>query len=182
LESSYLETADILDSIKFEGLGSISLAYHASEIKANLDAYGIVICNHEARKIDGIQFSSSKWNFRCPKGSKLLRIFYGGPHTRFMLTKSEDEIKKIVYDELKSILGIQAAPYYSDLKQWNNAYPQYNVGHVKKVDKLMKSLPKEIKLAGNAYFGVGIPDTIKSAKIAVDRLIEDLDLVTNPDG
>jgi oxygen-dependent protoporphyrinogen oxidase len=174
MQSIAPEAAQGLGKIRYAGIGSISLAYRVQDISHSLDAYGVVIPSNEGRPIDGIQWNSSKWSNRAPAGMVLLRVFFGGPHTRAMLEKSESEIVAIVREQLRDILGIQAEPQFYRLRTWANAYPQYDVGHVQRVADVMASLPPTIALAGNAYHGVGIPDTVKSAISAVQTISQNL--------
>jgi len=162
--------AEGLRQIRYEGIASMSLLYKQDEIPKALDAYGLVIPPSEKRNIDGMQWSSSKWQGRSPEGQVLIRVFYGGPHTRDMLTKLNDDVLEIVKSELVDILDITAEPQKVFSHKWNNAYPQYDVGHIDLVESIMTALPDNIALAGHAYSGVGLPDTIKTAKAASQKL------------
>ena len=62
----------------------------------------------------------------------------------------------------------------SYLKKWINSYPQYDVDHLTLISNIENSLPSNIKLSGNAYHGIGMPDTINSAKRAVDEIEIDI--------
>jgi protoporphyrinogen/coproporphyrinogen III oxidase len=168
------QAANRLGQIRYAGIGSMSLAYQAQNIPCHLDAYGLVIPSSAGRSIDGIQWNSSKWLWRAPAGMALLRVFFGGPHTRAMLEKSENELVSIVRAELCDLLGIYAEPEFYRLHSWANAYPQYDIGHVQLVAEITAQLPPLIALAGNAYYGVGIPDTVKSALGAVSNLSQKL--------
>ena len=163
------QAAHGLGQIRYAGIGSISLAYRVEDIPHPLDAYGVVIPSSAGRPVDGIQWNSSKWTDRTPDGMALIRVFFGGAHTRFMLEKPENEIVAIVREQLHDILSIHAEPQFYRLRTWANAYPQYDVGHVQRVADMMTALPPTIALAGNAYSGVGIPDTVKAANAAVQN-------------
>lgn len=160
------QSAAELSTIRYEGVGSMSLSFDTADISHELDAYGIVIPASEGRFIDGMQWSSSKWRYRAPTGKTLLRVFFGGPHTRDMLDRTEAELHAFVREELRQLLDITAKPHFARLHTWRDAYPQYDVDHIERVDSIMHGLPDGLYLAGNAYRGVGVPDTIKTAKAA----------------
>jgi oxygen-dependent protoporphyrinogen oxidase len=42
--------------------------------------------------------------------------------------------------------------------------PQYEVGHLDRVAAIERSLPAGIVVVGNAYRGIGIADTVRSAE------------------
>src|SRR5690606_8952383 len=96
--------------------------------------------------------------------------FFGGPHTRHMLEKSDSELTAIIREELRAILGITAKPQMTHPGKWEHAYPQYDVGHLERVSQIEQALPATIALAGNSYYGVGIPDTVHSAQKAVEKI------------
>jgi oxygen-dependent protoporphyrinogen oxidase len=50
--------------------------------------------------------------------------------------------------------------------------PQYHIGHLDRVQRIEDRLSEHhgLELAGNAYIGVGIPDSIASGYAAADRL------------
>lgn len=160
-----------LARIRYAGVGSISLAYRKRDVPRPLDAYGLVIPSSAGRNIDGMQWSSSKWPGRAQDHIALVRVFFGGPHTRHMLDKSDADILAIVKAELSALMGVREAPRYAQIGKWADAYPQYDVGHLDLVQQIDDALPAGIALAGNAYRGVGIPDTVKTAQQAVSRFV-----------
>ena len=170
LENIAPDSAQILGEIRYAGIGSMSLLYDVDDIPRALDAYGVVIPSSAGRMIDGMQWSSSKWQSRALDDKALIRVFFGGPHTREMQDKSDSELMAIVREELRAILGVTAKPQLTHLSRWHNAYPQYDVGHIERVANIEQSLPANIALAGNTYYGVGIPDTIHSAQKAVEKI------------
>jgi len=170
LESVAGSSAQGLATIRYAGIGSMSLLFDKSDVPTELDAYGVVIPASAGRMIDGMQWANAKWNNRAPDGKALIRVFFGGPNTRYMLDKNESELLAIVREELRAIMGITAKPEWYLYGAWENAYPQYDVGHIERIAAIESALPENIAIAGNAYHGVGIPDTIKTARAAVEKL------------
>jgi len=171
LLASYADLANSLAKIPYEGVGSLSCIYPSSAISSELDAYGVVIPAIEHRQIDGMQWTTSKWDHRAPAGQTIIRVFFGGPNTRQMLDKSPSQIRQIVQQELEELLAITATPEQVFQHTWNRAYPQYHLGHQQLVVRIRSLLPAGLALAGNSYQGVGIPDTIHSASIAVEQVL-----------
>ena len=165
------ECVSRLNAIRSEGVGSVSLAYPFEDVPHPLDAMGIVIPGIEKQRIDGIAFNSSKWENRAPDGFVLIRVFYGGPNTRYMLDKSEDEVVAIVLEEVADLIGITNDPVFYRRRQWNAAYPQYDVGHKERVAAIEATLPDHVHLTGLAYHGVGLPDTIHTSKRVIEKIM-----------
>ena len=79
----------------------------------------------------------------------------------------DEEILKIVREELQQILRLAAEPLFSRIYRWKRAMAQYTVGHLERVggriENLLKQLPG-LALAGNAYRGIGVPDCVRSRR------------------
>ena len=73
--------------------------------------------------------------------------------------------------QLEEILGITAEPLFHRIFRWQNANPQYDVGHLDRMDTLGSSLPLGLHLTGCAYRGVGIPDCIAQAEQTIARVL-----------
>ena len=75
--------------------------------------------------------------------------------------------------ELARYLGLRGEPVLARVDRWREAMPQYDVGHVARVDAIdarVAALPR-LALAGNAYRGIGIPDCVRSGEAAADLVL-----------
>ena len=168
------DAAMLLQTIRYAGIGAIYLAYRRGDIAHPLNGTGVVIPTSEGRRIDGITWVSSKWSHRAPPGHALIRVFFGGPHTREMLDLDDGDLSAIVRAELTTILGIDALPLFTRIFRWPDGYPQYDVGHLERVSAIEESLPPGIVVTGSAYRGVGVPDCIHQGELAAARIVEAL--------
>ena len=64
---------------------------------------------------------------------------------------------------------------------WENAMPQYNLGHPEILNRIDAALEKYpgLALAGNGYRGIGIPDCIHSGELAMDKIANSMSLRAN---
>jgi oxygen-dependent protoporphyrinogen oxidase len=162
----------ILGSIPFVSTATISLAYEKKNFSHPLNGYGFVIPRTEKRKIMAVTWTSSKFPYRVPDGFVMLRTFVGGVYNRNMVSMSDEELLKIVTDELRSIMGISTRPYLYRIFRWHNSMPQYTVGHeekIKKIDEELEKLPG-LFLTGSSYKGIGISECIKNAGEVAERI------------
>ena len=166
--------SDLLGRIRYESVGCVSFVFNENDISQNINSHGVVVPGVSNKNIDGIQFSSYKWEGRVDEGKVLIRAFFGGPNTREILKENDAAILEIVLEDVKEVLRIKTNPLRSYLKKWINSYPQYDVDHLTLISNIENSLPSNIKLSGNAYHGIGMPDTINSAKRAVDEIEIDI--------
>jgi oxygen-dependent protoporphyrinogen oxidase len=101
-----------------------------------------------------------------------LRTFVGGAMQPELMQLSDDEIRQLVQSELEEILGVTWKPDFTVVARWMRSMPQYHVGHldlVAAIDRELSAFPR-LALAGNAYQGVGIPDSIHSGELAAERV------------
>jgi protoporphyrinogen/coproporphyrinogen III oxidase len=164
------ESSRILSEIRYSGIGSVTLAFKRADVPHPLDAFGMVIPSSEGRQIEGMQWSSSKWANRAEDEIALIRVFFGGKHTRHTLDYDDDKLLMLVQGELRDLLAITAAPLYHRILRWQAGYPQYEVGHRERVREALSLLPSNIAVTGNAYGGVGMPDTIRHAKETAEKV------------
>jgi oxygen-dependent protoporphyrinogen oxidase len=97
----------------------------------------------------------------------------GGTTDPQAMTLSPDEALATICRDLATTLGITAEPIAYHEHVWPRAIPQYALGHktlIERVDVRLASLP-QLRLAGNAYRGVGIGDVVRDAFVQADRLL-----------
>ncbi|MGH7409803.1 MAG: protoporphyrinogen/coproporphyrinogen oxidase, partial [Candidatus Methylomirabilis sp.] len=130
----------------------------------------------EGRSIIACSFSSVKFARRAPAGYVLMRAFAGGALQPEPFEWDDQTLLAAVRRDLEDLLGIRAAPLWSDVARHPRSMPQYHVGHLARLERLERRLTRwpTLKLAGNAYRGIGIPDAILSGETAADALLEDL--------
>lgn len=162
--------SQLLGQIRYTSVGSISLAYRLSDVPMDMNAYGVVIPSTEKRRIDGITWTSAKWQHRAPHDIALIRVFFGGIHTPDMLGLADDVRLGIIQAELRSIMGISASPLAHHSAVWHGAYPQYDLAHQTRQTHIHNQLPVRIHLTGNAYAGIGLPDTVALSKKIISGL------------
>lgn len=161
-----------LQSIPYASTATVSLAYRLGDIPRDLDGYGYVIPRREGRRALACTWTSTKFPHRAPEGYVLLRVFVGRAGQD--LTRNERDLLRLAKEELRLTLGITAEPLLHRVFLWDKAMPQYNVGHpetLKLIDAALEKHPG-LALAGNGYRGIGIPDCIRSAEMAVKKIIE----------
>lgn len=166
------DSATRLADIRYVSTGTISLAYKRDEIAHPLDGFGVVIPRSEKRSINAITWTSTKFDQRAPDGYALLRVFYGGSRSPQMIERSDKEIEQIARQELKAILDIDAQPLFHRIFRWQNATPQYDVGHLERVAAIEAALPGGVFVTGSPYRGIGIPDCIHQGQQAAEKVLD----------
>ena len=164
--------ANDLKSIPYASTTTVSLAYRQSDLTRELDGYGYVIPRREGRKALACTWTSTKFPHRAPVGYALLRVFIGRAGQE--IPWNENDLLALAKEELKLTLGITAEPLLHRVFMWENAMPQYNLGHPEILNRIDAALEKHpgLALAGNGYRGIGIPDCIHSGELAINKILE----------
>ena len=165
-----------LNSIPYTSSMTVVLGYGQNVRAALPPGFGFLVPRTEGRKILAATFVHNKFPHRAPENRAIIRCFIGGSVAEQMFEQGETEIANAVEGELKSILGLSAAPLFTRVYKWRKAMAQYTVGHSARVDRtksLVAQMPG-LALAGNAYSGIGVPDCVRTGQEATDKLISDL--------
>ena len=171
-----------LQKIPYASTATINLAYTRDAIPHSLDGFGFVVPYIEKRSVLACTFSSVKFAGRAPEGHVLLRAFAGGALQPEVFALDEDEMVARVRDDLRALLGISTAPLFAKVSKWSRSMPQYELGHLGRVERIneeLQNLPG-LKVAGNAYNGAGIPDCIRSGETAAEELMKELQKDVEP--
>lgn len=167
-----------LSGIEYASSTTVSLAYHKRDIPHPLDGYGYLIPRSQGRPALACTWTSTKLARRAPLNHALLRVFFGSAQQASGPISDEDAWVDLARDELRQTLAIKEAPLFTRVQTWSRAMPQYKLGHLNRllrIDKTMKKIPG-LALAGNAYRGVGVPDTVNLSRQVAKQLLSYLDV------
>jgi protoporphyrinogen/coproporphyrinogen III oxidase len=114
----------------------------------------------------------NKFSHRVAEDKVVLRCFFGGAADEAVLNEPDDAIVRMAREELARLIGLQAEPVFSHIARWPKSMAQYTVGHgerLKEIEARVAAL-RTVHLAGNAYYGIGIPDCVKMGREAAGRI------------
>ena len=118
-----------LRQIYYPPVAMVFFGVKKETLAQNLDGFGFLVPSSERRKILGTIWNSAVFENRAPDGYHLLTNFVGGARNAELFEKSDDELFEIVFEELKSILGLRVKPEFTHIKRWRKAIPQYLLGY-----------------------------------------------------
>ncbi len=178
---------DELSAIPYSSSITVNLVFDEAQLGRLPDGFGFLVPAVEGRAMLACTFVHRKFIGRTPTGKAVLRSFLGGQRNEALLDQSDEVLVATVRRELSEILGLRVVgPHIpaeaTQVSRWRRAMAQYSVGHqerMKRVKELVASLPG-LRLAGNAYDGIGIPDCIRTGRNAAKELMaEKLEPVSN---
>ena len=165
-----------LAGIRYVSTAVVSLGYRPQPGLSPWNGFGFIIPKSEKRRITACTWTSTKFKHRAPEDHKLLRCFVGGPGREEMVDLDDDELLRVVRDELADIMGLHAAPDLVRIYRWRKANPQYDLNHLDRVEGMRARAGTHpgLFLAGCSYDGVGVPDCVRQAESAADGVLESL--------
>ncbi len=168
------ELATQLDAIRYVSTATVSLGFNAQDFEHPLNGFGFVVPRKEPTRLLACTWTSTKFTHRAKPGTVLLRAFVGGPRREELVMQDDEALITLVREELRAIMGVTAEPTVARAFRWERGNPQYDVGHLERVDAIEAQCPPGLYLTGSAYRGVGIPDCVKQGKATAAQVIERL--------
>ena len=168
------EAASELGQIPYASSALILLGVHKDQVKHQLDGFGMVVPAIEQRQILAMSFSSRKFSGRAPNSHHLIRVFIGGATQPELLDRTDAQLIELAKRELGELIGLEGSPDVQRVARWNDAMPQYHVGHClrrSRINNAINDMPG-LEIAGNGLEGVGIAHCIRTARAAARRVLE----------
>jgi len=166
-----------LAAIPYSSSITVNFVYDEARIGKLPDGFGFLVPASEKRSMLACTFVHRKFLGRTPPGKAVLRAFLGGTRNEPLLAESNEALVAIVRRELGAILGPRvlpssAEPEYAQVSRWRRAMAQYAVGHQERMTRITARVTAHpgLRLAGNAYDGIGIPDCIRLGRQAAREL------------
>jgi oxygen-dependent protoporphyrinogen oxidase len=165
--------ASQLNAIKYASTATINFAYPRAAVQHPLNGFGFVVPFVEKRSLIACTFSNVKFDNRAPDDHVLLRAFAGGALQPDVFALDESQLVTRIEADLRELLNIDRKPLFTEVAKWERSMPQYDVGHLDRVQAIENEARgvTGLALAGNAYRGAGIPDCIRSGEAAAEFLI-----------
>jgi len=148
---------------------------------AEVGGSGLLVPPVEGRAVKAATFSSAKWKWVSDESDHpnvIVRMSVGRARETALLERDDADLSALALADLADLIGRELRPVETAVVRWDEALPQYAVGHVERVHRIREAVAALPGLAvcGAAYDGVGIPACIAAA----DRAVLDLGPLTGP--
>ncbi len=159
-----------MGKIPYTSSAAVLLAYKQADLPPG---FGFLVPRPENRKILACTFVHKKFSHRAPDGSVLLRCFFSSSRMPDLLERTDEDLEDVAQKELAGILGLKAKPEFVRTFRWGIAMAQYEVGHLERVARMenMLAVLPGLHVIGNSFRGIGIPDCVKSGRVAVEKIV-----------
>jgi oxygen-dependent protoporphyrinogen oxidase len=166
------ELAARIGAIVYNRVAVVALGYPAAAVPHSLDGFGYIAPQRTRRDLLGVQWCSSIFPGRAPDGTVLLRALCGGWNRADVVSLDDDRLTEAVRAELRLALGIVDPPVFRRIVRWEQAIPQYHLGHLERVAAIEARAATHagLFLTGNAYHGVALNDCTEQAERVAERV------------
>lgn len=161
-----------LAEIAYPPVNAVALGFRREDVTHALDGFGVLIPSIEKRRTLGALFSSTIFEGRAPVGHCLINAFIGGRRQPEAVEGSDaEQVQQVLYD-LRDLLGIRGDPVWQQVSRWPQAIPQYELGHLERIERLDRALEHHagLSLAGNWRDGIAVGDCLENGRLLGERL------------
>ena len=162
-----------LAGMRYASVALATLGYRPDSLAAPLSGSGYLMPRSEGRLHTACTFATTKWPALGASGLVLVRVSAGRDGDDRPAQLDDDALVARLHAEVAPVIGAGRPPEVSRVDRWPGSFPQYEVGHLARVDAVDAALAAGapgLLLAGAAYRGLGIASCIAQAKAATARL------------
>lgn len=154
-----------LEKIPHPPLAMWHLGFRKKDVQHPLDGFGMLVPKVEELSVLGAIFPSTIFPGRAPDDHVLITVFVGGDRQPRLARALKEEQQQLIQRDLQTILGVREAAVWWHNQVWQQAIPQYNLQHGKRIAllrKLEEAYPTHC-WAGNYWGGIGVPSRVHTA-------------------
>jgi protoporphyrinogen/coproporphyrinogen III oxidase len=151
-----------LEVIPAVSTGVVLLVYTAGTRTALLDGTGFVV-PHGKAPMTACTWLSSKWSREEYGTRAVVRCYVGGAGAEDVLDAPDHDLIDACSRHLAAVVSLPESPEHAGVVRWPGSMPQYELGHLERVERIRQQLPPGIFVTGQPYDGVGIPDCVRAA-------------------
>jgi oxygen-dependent protoporphyrinogen oxidase len=157
-----------LRDLAYASVALVGLAYPSGALR--LPEGSGVLVPAGRRLVKAVTFYSQKWPRSTLPGTTLLRASVGRAGEPVDL--DDAELVAAVHTELGQLFSTTKQPVDAFVARWDDALPQYALGHLSRVDAIEAAVGAVpgLAVAGAAYRGVGIAACVRSGNAAAARV------------
>lgn len=153
---------------------SMAIVTYVFDEPPAFDGSGFLVPPVDHTFIKAATVSSNKWQWVAESGRTVIRASVGRAGEATLLQHDDGDIAARALGDLRTAFGGLPEPLDWGVQRWGGGLPQYDVGHLERVeivDRSVAAVPG-LEVCGAAYNGVGIPAVIASGRAAARRILD----------
>ncbi len=161
-----------LFGVEYAPVAVVSHGYRQSQLSSRLEGFGFLIPRSAHLRTLGTVWNSSLFEGRAPQDHLLITSFIGGAKDKKALALPPEELLAVVHREVSEILRIEGQPVATKVTPYWAAIPQYNLGHTKRLDSVLKDISqvRGLWVIGNYWKGPAIGACIEHSLAVADEI------------
>ncbi len=165
-----------LSAVRYVSSVVAALVFNEKDFRGLPDGLGIIIPSREGMNLVACSLYSSKFPGKSGSGKTVIRCFLGGELNPDAVLWEDGQLKSVLREELARVFGFDNQPTEVYIRRYKMSMPRFAPGHKENISDVMHRLLLQsgIALCGAAYFGVGIPDCIRSSELAARKICADM--------
>ncbi|MBU2739475.1 protoporphyrinogen oxidase [Acidithiobacillus concretivorus] len=160
-----------LEAISYPAVTTLSIGFPRHSVEHPLDGFGMLIPRTMGLETLGVLFSSTLFPDRADPEQVLMTAFIGGSQNPLQ-GRSDSDLLQTVLREIQPILGITGEPSFSRCQNWPEAIPQYESGHLARLERIAKMTDQipGLYFRANWSDGVALGDCMEAARQLSQKL------------
>jgi protoporphyrinogen/coproporphyrinogen III oxidase len=174
------EVTPTLEEFRTASVAVTALAYDPADATGVVEGSGFLVPRCEGRLVKAATWSSRKWPHLVTAERFLVRASVGRVDDPRGLELDDDELGERVDAEVRAAMGLRRPAGERRVVRWNDAMPQYDVGHLQRVARVRSALKASrpgLHLGGAAFDGIGIPARVRDARRLAADVLEGFDRI-----
>lgn len=151
----------LLNSINYSPVALHNIIVKKSEL--NFDGFGFLVPSKEQSVVLGMVANSNTFPEHSSNNLSVNTIMMGGARSSVRELKERDLYTESI-DFLNTVFGKNIGIECSKLKLIEKAIPQYELGHIEKVQNIEALCDTNLTILGNYMYGVSLIDIISKSK------------------
>ncbi|MGW7439708.1 protoporphyrinogen oxidase [Streptomyces sp. NPDC054849] len=164
-----------LAEVPYASVATITLAYPRAAFPGGLSGRGYAayrVPAVEGKLVKEVTFTTVKWPHLAGE-VEIVRCSLGRFGEEHLLQRDDADLVAVAAAELAAATGVTGVPVATRVSRWDDALPQYTVGHLDRVKRIRESVATQPGLAvcGALYDGVGVGVCMTTARKAADQVL-----------
>ncbi|MFD6972847.1 protoporphyrinogen oxidase [Streptomyces sp. NPDC059979] len=164
-----------LAEVPYASVATVTLAYPRAAFPGGLAGRGYAayrVPAVEGKLVKEVTFTTVKWPHLAGE-VEIVRCALGRFGEEHLLQRDDADLVAVAAAELAAATGVTGGPVATRVSRWDDALPQYTVGHLDRVKRIRESVATQPGLAvcGALYDGVGVGVCMTTARKAADQVL-----------
>lgn len=164
-----------LGEVPYSSVAMVTLAYPRAAFPGGLSGRGYAgyrVPAVEGKTVKEVAFTTVKWPHLAGE-VEIVRCSLGRFGEEHLLERDDADLVAVAAAELAEATGVTGGPVATRVSRWQDALPQYTVGHPDRVQRIRDAVAAQPGLAvcGALYDGVGAGICMATARKAADQVL-----------